>query len=250
MALCVRDRKTSKMKDLYEFKTNTIWIKEYPIRYAGTRFNSRMTIIRLSNGNLFIHSPCEIDEHTKVAIEKLGEVEFIVAPGSYHYFYVSSAQSAFPNAETFICPGIERKIPEIDFDWFLGDRPDERWGKDFEQVLVRGNKHIWEVAFYHKATKTLILVDLIENFTDKTEDVNWLLKLWFKVFFRMWANPKPAPEYQLGWKDKKAACKALKRILSWDFERIIISHGDLIEKNAKEVALQAWRRPLESSENV
>jgi len=74
-----------------------------------------MTIIRLSNGNLFIHSPCEIDEHTKVAIEKLGEVEFIVAPGSYHYFYVSSAQSAFPNAETYICPGIERMVPEIGF---------------------------------------------------------------------------------------------------------------------------------------
>ena len=61
------------MKDLYEFKTNTIWIKEYPIHYAGTRFNSRMTIIRLSNGNLFIHSPCEIDEQTKIAIEKLGK---------------------------------------------------------------------------------------------------------------------------------------------------------------------------------
>ena len=238
------------MKELHEFKTNTIWIKEYPIRYAGTRFNSRMTIIRLLNGNLFIHSPCEIDEHTKSTIEKLGEVEFIVAPGSYHYFYVSSAQSAFPNAETFICPGIERKIPEIDFDWLLGDRPDERWGDDFEQVLVRGNKYIWEVAFYHKATKTLILVDLIENFTNETEDVNWLLKLWWKVVFRMWDKPKPAPEYQLGWNNKIAACKALKRILSWDFERIIISHGNLIEKNAKEVALQAWRQPLESSENV
>jgi hypothetical protein len=73
--------------------------------------------------------------------------------------------------------------PLFPLDWFLGDRPDERWGNDFEQVLVRGNKHIWEVAFYHKATKTLILVDLIE-------------------------------------------------------------------KNAKEVALRAWRRPLESSEHA
>ena len=238
------------MKDLYEFKSNAIWIKEYPIHYAGTRFNSRMTIIRLSNGNLFIHSPCEIDEHTKIAVEKLGEVEFLVAPGSYHYFYISSAQRAFPNAETFICPGIERKVPETDFDWFLGDRPDARWGNDFEQVLVRGNKYIWEVAFYHKATKTLILVDLIENFTDETEDVNWLLKLWWKVVFRMWNKPKAAPEYQLGWKDKKAAARALTRILNWDFERIIISHGDLIEENAKEIALKAWRQPLESSGNA
>ena len=209
-----------------------------------------MTIIRLSNGSLFIHSPCEIEGDTKISIEKLGKVEFIVAPGSYHHLYVGSAQRAFPEAETFICPGIERKNSEIEFDWLLGDRPDKRWENDFEQVLVRGNKYIWEVAFYHKITKTLILVDLIENFTDETEDVNWTLELWWKVVFRMWGNPKPAPEYQLGWKDKNAARKSLMRILNWDFERIIISHGDLVEENAKEVAFHAWRRLLASSENA
>jgi len=125
-------------------------------------------------------------------------VEFIVAPGSYHYLHVSSAQRAFPEAETFICPGVERKNPEIEFDWLLGDRPDKRWEDDFEQVLVRGNRYIWEVAFHHKSSRTLILVDLIENITDKTEDVSWSLELWWKVVFRMWGNPKPAPEYQLG----------------------------------------------------
>jgi len=172
-----------------------------------------------------------------------------VAPGSYHHLHVSSAQQAFPDAETFICPGIERKNPDIKFDLLLGDRPDERWHDDFDQVLVRGNKYICEVAFYHKTTKTLLLVDLIENFTDETEDVNWTLELWFKTVFRMWDDPKPAPEYQLGWKDKNAASKSLKTILGWNFERIIISHGDLIEENAKEVALHAWKRPLASSEN-
>jgi hypothetical protein len=73
------------------------------------------------------------------------------------------------------------------------------------------------------------------------------LKLWFKVVFRMWENPKPAPEYQLGWKDKEAARRSLMKILEWDFDRIIIAHGDLIEENAQQVALNAWRRPLKTS---
>jgi hypothetical protein len=203
-----------------------------------------MTIIRLSNGNLFLHSPCEIDSDTKAFIDRLGKVEFIVAPGSYHYFYVESAQRAFPNAETWICPGIERKKPDIKFDWILSDQPDAKWANDLDQILIRGNKYIWEVAFFHKHTQTLILVDLIENITDATKGVNWTLKLWWKLIFRMWNNPKPAPEYQLGWQDKQAAAKSLQRILSWDFDRIIIAHGDLIEENAKEIALRAWRRPL------
>lgn len=238
------------MHELFEYQKHMIWIKEYPIHYAGTDFNSRMTIVRLNNGSLFIHSPCEITKETKVALECIGKVEFIVAPGSYHYFYVESAQRAFPDAETLICPGIERKWPDIEFDWFLSDRPDKRWESDLDQVLVRGNKLIWEVAFFHKHTRTLILVDLIENITDDTKGVNWTLKLWWKLVFHMWNNPKPAPEYQIGWKDKKAASASLNRILNWDFERIIISHGDLIEKNAREVALHAWKNPLNSADNA
>lgn len=232
------------MKDLFEYIADTIWIKEYPIHYAGTDFNSRMTVVRLSSGKLLLHSPCEIDEVTKAAIDGIGQVGFIVAPGSYHYFHIESAQRAFREAETFICPGIERKVPDIRFDWLLGDRPDQRWEEDFEQVLVRGNRFIWEVAFFHKVTRTLIVVDVIENITDETQDVNWLLKLWWKLVFRMWNNPKPAPEYQMGWNDTKAAARSLGTILNWDFERIILAHGELIEDNAKDVARQAWRRPL------
>ncbi|MBT8067222.1 MAG: hypothetical protein KJO09_08270, partial [Gammaproteobacteria bacterium] len=67
---------------------------------------------------------------------------------------------------------------------------------------------------------------------------------WWKAVFHMWDNPKPAPEYQMGWKDKEAARKSLKKILDWDFDKIVMAHGDLIEKDAKERALDAWKRPL------
>lgn len=125
---------------LTEFIENTIWIQEYPISYAGCHLTARMTVVRLASGHLLLHSPCEIDGTCKAAINKLGTVDFIVAPGSYHYFYVDSARAAFPDAEVFICPGIERKQPQLEFDWLLGDRPDPRLENDFDQVLVRGNR--------------------------------------------------------------------------------------------------------------
>ncbi|MGD8357579.1 MAG: DUF4336 domain-containing protein [Lysobacterales bacterium] len=233
---------------LIEYLPDQVWLQEYPIHYAGCDFNARMAVIRVTDTELLLHSPCEIDRETKQAISALGKVAYIVAPGSYHYFHVASAQAAFPDAETYICPGIERKLPDLDFDWFLGDRPPKAWAGILEQVLVRGNKHIWEVAFYHRPSRTLLLVDLIENFTDQTPNVNWLLKLWWKAVFRMWNNPKPAPEYQMGWKDKTAASRSLRKILDWDFDKIIMSHGDLIEDNAKERALKAWAKPLSAPE--
>jgi hypothetical protein len=147
------------------------------------------------------------------ALAELGTVAHIVAPGNFHHLHVPSAQAAFPEAETFICPGVERKQPGLKFDWMLGDRPPDAWVGRIDQVLVRGSRWVWEVAFFHRATRTLILVDLIAYFTDSTPHANWRLKLWWKLVFHMWNVPKPAPEYQLGWSDKKAAGDSLSRIL-------------------------------------
>ncbi len=230
---------------LVEFEKETIWISDYPVHYAGCDFQARMSIVRLSNGDLFLHSPSEINGELKAEIDLLGKVAFIVAPGTYHYLHIPSAQQAFPEAETLICPGIEQKRPEMAFDWILGDQADARLEKDFEQVLVRGNRLISEVAFFHKPTKTLFLVDLIENMTEKTPGIGLVLKFWWKVVFHMWNNPKPAPEYRIGWKDRSAARKSLQKIMEWDFRQIILAHGDLVRTGAKDFARKAWLNLLD-----
>lgn len=123
------------------------------MHYAGLDFLARMSVLRLADGSLMLHSPCDISPDLKQAIEALGEVRYIVAPGSYHYLHVPSAQQAFPEAQTYICPGVERKMPDIRFDWLLGDQAPTEWADELDQVLVRGNRLIWEVAFYHRASR-------------------------------------------------------------------------------------------------
>lgn len=230
--------------ELIEHTKGSIWTAEYPVRYSAIDFTARMTVIRLNDGKLFIHSPCELDAVVARQLNSLGTPAFIVAPGSFHHLHVASAQAAFPNAKVWICPGVERKQPNLHFDGFLSDQAPDAWSDTLDQYLVRGNRVIWEVPFFHKPSKTLILVDLIENIGDSTPHVDWKLKFWWKAVFHMWNEPKPAPEYQLGWKDKKAAKDSLERILEWDFERIIIAHGQNIDRDAAAVARRAWRRPL------
>jgi hypothetical protein len=227
-----------------ELVPGRIWLVEYPVRYSGLDFRSRMTVIRLAESRLMLHSPCEITPELKMELEALGEVRFIVAPGNYHYLHVPSAQQAFPDAETWICPGIERKRTEIEFDWILGDQPAREWEAELDQVLVRGTRFMWEVAFFDKPSKTLVLVDLVENIGDATAGVGVGLKIWWKFVFRMWNKPKPAPEYQLGWNEKVLTRRCLERVLEWDFERVVLSHGDLIEHAARDVVREAWAKPL------
>jgi hypothetical protein len=232
---------------LEEYIPGTLWLCRYPVSYCGTEFDARMTVIRLRGGKLLLHSPGPIDEEINNALTALGPIAYLVAPGTYHHLHIASAQKTFPAAETFICPGIEHKCPELKFDSLLGDTAPDGWRGQLDQVLVRGSRWIGEVVFFHRDTRTLIVVDLVENFTDRTPHANRALRLWWKAVFHMWSNPMPAPEYQWGWCDKAAAGASLREILKWPFERVILAHGDLIETDSRQVIERAWTVPLGDS---
>jgi hypothetical protein len=227
------------------YVADQIWLCAYPVRMAGTKFDARMTVIRLSSGELMLHSPCDITTVMAEKISALGAVTHIVAPGNFHHMHAATAQAAFPNAKTWICPGIERRRPGLKYDGVLGDVAPADWAGEIDQVLVQGTRFMREVAMFHRASRTLILVDLIENFTDSTPHAGLALKFWFKYVFRMWNSPRPAPEYRMGWSDRQTAAKSLRRILAWDFQQIVLAHGDLVNRNAHEVAAAAWSGILE-----
>jgi hypothetical protein len=192
-----------------------------------------------------LHSPCRITAPIAEEISALGPVAHIVAPGNFHHMYTATAQAAFPGAKTWICPGIESKRPGLKYDALLSDVAPAEWAGEIDQVLVRGTRIMSEVAMFHRASRTLILVDLIENFNDATPETGGALKFWFKYVFRMWNNPRPAPEYRMGWSDRQAAAESLRRILAWEFRQIVLSHGDLIDRDARAVAAAAWAGILE-----
>lgn len=228
---------------LTEFIPDQIWLLDYPVRYAGCRFDARMSIVRLLDRTLMLHSPCDLDDATTKAISGLGAVSCIVAPGSFHHLHVATAQSRFPAARTYVCPGVERKQPSLHFDAVLADHAPAQWSDTMDQVIVRGGRFMCEAVMLHKPSKTLLVVDLLENFTDRTLHVSWQVKASFKLC-GMWNRPRPAPEYRFGWSDKVAAQSSLEQILGWDFDSIVLSHGDNITENAKEQARRAWTPPL------
>ncbi len=225
---------------LTPYVADQIWLCTYPVRLAGTRFDARMTVIHLASGELMLHSPCDITAAMAEEISALGPIAHIVVPGNFHHLYAATAQAAFPSAKTWICPGVEHRRTCLKYDGVLGDLALADWADEIDQALVQGARIMREVAMFHRASRTLILVDLIENFTDATPNTGGALKVLFKYMFRMWNNPRPAPEYRMGWSDRQAAAKSLRRILAWDFERIVLSHGDLIQRDAREVEIQAW----------
>ena len=235
------------MDQLLEYVKDQLWILEYPVRYAGIDLFGRMTIIKLDNGDLLVHDPCQISEAINAEIDAIGTVKYILVPGSYHHLFVTDFQNRYPNAETFLCPGLERKRPDIKFDWILGNKPDPRWEGVLDQVVVQGTRYMWEVAFFHRPSKTLILVDLLENIGDDyPHSASLYLKFWWKVIFKMWNHPKAAPEYQMGWGRKEIVKQGLQKIIGWNADRVILAHGELIEGDVTDTLICAWSKVLDA----
>jgi hypothetical protein len=224
---------------LREFVPDQVWLKEYPVRIAGWRLLTRMTVLRSDDGGVFLHSPVPIDAPTRAAIEALGPVRAIIAPSNCHHLFVAQAQQAFPSAPTYGVKGVGAKRPDLRLDALIGPEPPALWAGQMDQVLI-GNRIMHEVDFLHRASHTLVVTDLIENFQDATPGTNRMLRATIRLL-GMWGVPNPAPELRWFTLHRKAAREELETMLSWEFDRIVLAHGEPILHEPKAAIRKAWR---------
>src|SRR5215472_9909068 len=86
-----------------------VWIVDGPlIRFGLTilkvQFPTRATIIRVSDGGLFVHSPTPLDAALKAEIDKLGVPRWIIGPNRLHYWWIPDWHAAYPQAEVYLAP--------------------------------------------------------------------------------------------------------------------------------------------------
>ncbi len=82
---------------------NDLWIvdgREIRMRYFGLRipFTTRMTIVRLPDGRLWVHSPTEPTTELCREIRALGPVGFLVSPSRLHTTWLLAWQRHWPDA--------------------------------------------------------------------------------------------------------------------------------------------------------
>ena len=224
---------------LRELVPDQVWLKEFPVRIAGGCLLTRMTVLRSDDGGVFLHSPVVMDDATRVAIARLGPIRAIIAPSNCHHLFVGQAQQAFPSAPTYGVEGIEAKRSDLYFDALIGNEPPALWAGQMDQVVI-GNRIMREVDFLHRSSRTLVVTDLIENFRDETPGTNRMLRGMIKLL-GMWGSPNSAPELRWFTVHRKAAREALEKILSWDFDRIVLAHGELILREPKTAIRKACR---------
>lgn len=213
-----------------------LWELDAPLTVLGMALGHRMTVARLPDSSLWVHSPVEYSASLAAALAQLGPVAHIVAPNAIHDTYLEGWFAGFPGARFHGTRGFAKFRPDLKFTASLGDTPDPAWSATFDQHMLRGIPRLNEVVFLHHASRTLILTDLAFNLGPEMPFLS-------RVLLRLngcYCKFGPSRLLKTTIKDPAALRRSLDRVLAWDFDRVIVSHGRNLETGGKDALRAAF----------
>ena len=224
--------------------------------------------VRLQSGALAVFSPVALTPDVRATLQSLGNnVQYLTALDFEHHIFISEWAKAFPKAQLLGPDGLPEKREKsqetagtkFQHIWTQKNKADLSVGPefdrefDYEYVGSHGNK---ELVFFHKPERTLIEADLMFNLPateqySKTREgatTGILTKLfiglmsaegtatWQKRFLWYAASSPDRPDFN----------RSIRKIDSWDFQRIIPCHGDVIESGAKGIFKKVFNWHLDA----
>jgi len=217
-----------------------IWIADgSEADVAGFRYPTRMVVVRLAGGGLFIWSPVALSPDLRPEIEALGAVRHLVAPNSLHHLFLGEWRQAYPEAKLWAAPGLRQRRSDLEFDGDLGDTPPPEWAAELDQVVVRGNAITTEVVFFHRPSGSVLSTDLIQQFRP-----GWFTgwrALVARLDLMVGTEPSVPRKFRLAFVDRNAARPAIRRILEWPAGKVLMAHGAPVERDARAFIARAFR---------
>lgn len=225
---------------IQEFGKN-IWIVDGPkVRDMGILFTTRMVIVKLQDSSLWIDSPVPVSFETLRDISHLGTIQYMIAATPRHVWRLESWHTLFPRAQLWVTEATPFTLKKGDLPYagILRDTPEQGWANDLDQMLFMGSSLMKEVLFFHKSSRTVMLDDLIQiHVLEKSQPFrNALLKLGGVTS----PDGGVSLDIRLAFTNRKLARQSLEKLLSWDFDKLIIGHGRCIEKDAKAFVTKAF----------
>ncbi len=208
------------------------------LKLMGIELGTRMTVVDLDGqGTLFVHSPIKLTQEIRQQLDAMGKVSYVVAPNKWHHLFINDFRTAYPQAQFFCAPGLEKKRSDFTFDGIITESSSMPWNPSIEHLLVQGAPMFNEVAFFHADSRTLILTDTALHICEGT---SWKTKLFFMAIGSFGKFGLSRFEKLLLVKDRKKFQSSMKQISHWDFDRIIVAHGHILSTNGKNAFITAY----------
>ncbi len=202
-------------------------VKKMPIMALPVR----SPVVTLKNNTILISPGSTL---TSEQLRGLGNITDIVAPNLLHCAGMKLATTIFPNAKVWGVEGAQQAKPDIKWTHILTT---QAWPYQDELALIpiEGMPAINEAVFVHKSTRTLIVTDFCFNLVNAKGLGAWIILNLFGTY-RQFGVSKFFARYV---KDRTAFEKSVKNLFTYDFEKIVVGHGEIVQEKAKEKLLAA-----------
>ncbi|MEZ4472571.1 MAG: DUF4336 domain-containing protein [bacterium] len=192
------------------------------------RLPVRMTILALAPGHVALVSPIPLTPEVEALVARHGEVDFLIAPSLFHHLYLGAAAARYPKARVLAPAGLRKKRPELRIDATLEEGLPAALAAHVDVVKVAGAPIADEHVFFHGATRTLVVTDLVFHVERPRGLVTGLILRLVGCHGRLGHSRS----WSLFIKDKAAAAASLQAILAWPFEHLVVAHGTPVEGDA------------------
>ena len=219
---------------------DNLWLISGPVvRAYGLPFPTRMAVVRLEDGGLWLWSPVHLDEGVRREIASLGEPCYAVEPNKLHHLALAEWAAEWPALRLYAPPGLAKKRADLRFAASLVDEAPLEWRGQIDQVLVEGNLWMTEVLFFHRSSSTCLVGDLIQRHEDEslTTLQRWVMKVG-GVFGPDGGTPRDA---RLSFFHRARAREAISRALSWAPRRLVIAHGTCAMGDGADLLCRSFR---------
>ena len=215
-----------------------LWLAEGTcVSTAGFAYPTRAIMIRLPDDGVLVWSPVKLTPELQEAVSDLGPVKYLIAPNTLHHLFVQDWLDTFPDAQLYGPAGLARKRSDLRFAGVIENGAKMPWG---DALLHRVVPHMiaTEAVFFHPSSATVIFTDLIQHFS-RGWHKGWRARI--AQMDRMVGDEPQVPrKFRLGFGRRSKARLAMKPILDWPTERVLMAHGDPVTKDGQVMLRRAF----------
>ncbi len=197
---------------------------------GGFHMPTRMTVLPIEAGGVALVSPIPIDDELAAKIRALGPVRYLIAPNLLHHLYMGPASARWPDARVLAPAALRAKRPDLRIDAALEDGLPPDLSRSVHAVRIEGAPSLDEHVFFHEATRTLVVTELAFNIT-RPEGL-----MAHVVLFLVGCHGRLAQSraWRFFVKDRRAAARSARTVLGLGFETLVVAHGAVVQKDARE----------------
>jgi hypothetical protein len=212
------------------------------VSFHGFAYPTRMAIVRLAGGGLWLWSPVEKTAAVEDEIRALGPVRHIVSPNKLHYLFLGEWQAAFPDAKLWGTAATIAKCGDLRFSEALSEDPPADWEGQIDQFYFTNSPFMDELIFFHRASRTVIIADLSQTFSEAFLKRHW--PRWMKPIARLskmvegWGYPPI--DYRISFRHRARARPKIRELIAVHPEHVVVAHGEVVRTDGESFLRRAF----------